>query len=201
MHGEYQNCQSGESLDLQMLPMQQSASLEHALNSRYVNKKSQYETYQDFGTRKKHLEMLSMYSHLEPQKYQRTQGSKQSLASHKVLRDSGRSIDFGEWFGKPCIIVVGYYYACPIPVPLSVDGDESLDSSGLNDDEMGISTAFNTMMIQTTNLTKKYGELIALDNLNLEIEEGECYGFIGPNGAGKTTTIKILSTLFKTFMG
>jgi len=123
--------QSGESLDLQMLPIQQSASLEHALNSRYVNKKSQYETYQDFGTRKKHLEMLSMYSHLEPQKYQRTQGSKQSPASHKVLRDSGRSIDFGEWFGKPCIIVVGYYYACPIPVPLSVDGDESLDSSGL----------------------------------------------------------------------
>ena len=50
-------------------------------------------------------------------------------------------------------------------------------------------------MIETTNLTRKYGDLIALDNLNLQIEEGECYGFIGPNGAGKTTTIKILSTL------
>ncbi len=56
-------------------------------------------------------------------------------------------------------------------------------------------------MIQTTNLTKKYGDLIALDNLNLEIEEGECYGFIGPNGAGKTTTIKILSTLLKPSWG
>ena len=52
-------------------------------------------------------------------------------------------------------------------------------------------------MIQTTNLTRKYGDLVALDNLNLNIEEGECYGFIGPNGAGKTTTIKILATLLK----
>ena len=50
-------------------------------------------------------------------------------------------------------------------------------------------------MIQTTNLTRKYGDLVALDNLNLEINEGECYGFIGPNGAGKTTTIKILAGL------
>ena len=56
-------------------------------------------------------------------------------------------------------------------------------------------------MIQTTNLTRKYGELTALDNLNLEIAEGECYGFIGPNGAGKTTTIKILSTLLKPSWG
>ncbi len=56
-------------------------------------------------------------------------------------------------------------------------------------------------MIQTTNLTRKYGELIALDNLNLHINEGECYGFIGPNGAGKTTTIKILATLLKPSWG
>ena len=39
-------------------------------------------------------------------------------------------------------------------------------------------------MIETVNLTKKYGDLIALDNLNLSIEAGECFGFIGPNGAG-----------------
>ena len=56
-------------------------------------------------------------------------------------------------------------------------------------------------MIQTTNLTRKYGELIALDNVNLHIEEGECYGFIGPNGAGKTTMIKILATLLKPSWG
>ena len=56
-------------------------------------------------------------------------------------------------------------------------------------------------MIETINLTKKYGELIALDNLNLSIEEGACLGFIGPNGAGKTTTIKILATLLKPTWG
>ena len=56
-------------------------------------------------------------------------------------------------------------------------------------------------MIETHNLTKRYGELIALNNLNLKIEEGECFGFIGPNGAGKTTTIKILATLLKPTWG
>ncbi|MBM4112865.1 MAG: ABC transporter ATP-binding protein, partial [Phycisphaerae bacterium] len=56
-------------------------------------------------------------------------------------------------------------------------------------------------MIETVNLTKKYGELVALDNLNLTIEEGVCFGFIGPNGAGKTTTIKILATLLKPTWG
>lgn len=56
-------------------------------------------------------------------------------------------------------------------------------------------------MIETINLTKKYGDLVALDNLNLKIEEGDCYGFIGPNGAGKTTTIKILATLLKPTWG
>ncbi len=56
-------------------------------------------------------------------------------------------------------------------------------------------------MIETVNLTKKYGDLIALDNLNLSIEEGACFGFIGPNGAGKTTTIKILATLLKPTWG
>ena len=56
-------------------------------------------------------------------------------------------------------------------------------------------------MIETVNLTKKYGEFVALDNLNLVIEEGTCFGFIGPNGAGKTTTIKILATLLKPTWG
>ncbi len=56
-------------------------------------------------------------------------------------------------------------------------------------------------MIQTINLTKRYGDLIALSNLNLTIEQGDCFGFIGPNGAGKTTTIKILATLLKPTWG
>jgi len=56
-------------------------------------------------------------------------------------------------------------------------------------------------MIETINLTRKYGDVLALDNLNLQIEEGACFGFIGPNGAGKTTTIKILATLLKPTWG
>ena len=57
------------------------------------------------------------------------------------------------------------------------------------------------MIIETINLTKRYGDLIALNNLNLNIEEGECFGYIGPNGAGKTTTIKILATLLQPTWG
>jgi ABC-2 type transport system ATP-binding protein len=56
-------------------------------------------------------------------------------------------------------------------------------------------------MIETINLTKRYADLVALDELNLTIEQGDCYGFIGPNGAGKTTTIKILATLLKPSSG
>ena len=56
-------------------------------------------------------------------------------------------------------------------------------------------------MIETINLCKEYGDLVALDNLNLLSEEGDCCGFIGPNGAGKTTTIKILATLLKPTRG
>jgi len=56
-------------------------------------------------------------------------------------------------------------------------------------------------MIETINLTKRYGSLTALDSLNLRIEQGDCFGFIGPNGAGKTTTIKILATLLKPTAG
>src|ERR1041385_868722 len=56
-------------------------------------------------------------------------------------------------------------------------------------------------VIKTVNLTKRYGSLVALSNLNLEIEEGDCFGYIGPNGAGKSTTIKILATLLQPTWG
>jgi len=50
-------------------------------------------------------------------------------------------------------------------------------------------------MISTNNLTKKFENLTAVDNLNLNINEGEIFGLLGPNGAGKTTTILMLTTL------
>lgn len=56
-------------------------------------------------------------------------------------------------------------------------------------------------IIEIQGLTKTYGDLTALDNLSLEIEEGAVFGFIGPNGAGKTTTMRILTTLLKPTSG
>ncbi len=51
-------------------------------------------------------------------------------------------------------------------------------------------------MISIQNVTKKFGEFVAVDNLNLEIKSGEFFGFLGPNGAGKTTTIKMITGLY-----
>jgi ABC-2 type transport system ATP-binding protein len=48
------------------------------------------------------------------------------------------------------------------------------------------------MVIRASGLTKRFGGLAAVDDLNLEVRQGEVYGFIGPNGAGKTTTIRML---------
>ena len=50
-------------------------------------------------------------------------------------------------------------------------------------------------MLTIKNLRKRYGNFQALDGLNLEVADGELFGFVGPNGAGKTTTLKILAGL------
>lgn len=50
-------------------------------------------------------------------------------------------------------------------------------------------------MLVFENLTKKYGTIMAVDNLNLHISQGEFFGLLGPNGAGKTTTVRMLSSL------
>ena len=52
-------------------------------------------------------------------------------------------------------------------------------------------------MIELIDFTKRYGDLVAVDHLNLKIEPGEMFGFIGPNGAGKSTSIRFLATLLK----
>jgi ABC-2 type transport system ATP-binding protein len=52
-------------------------------------------------------------------------------------------------------------------------------------------------IIQTDNLTKKFGNLAAVDHLNLEIQEGEILGLLGPNGAGKTTAILMIATVMR----
>lgn len=56
-------------------------------------------------------------------------------------------------------------------------------------------------MMQMENVTKKFGKLIALDNVNLQLNEGEVLGFIGPNGAGKTTAIRVLMGILQATEG
>ncbi len=56
-------------------------------------------------------------------------------------------------------------------------------------------------MLKIENLRKRYGRLVAVDNLSLEIKEGEIFGFVGPNGAGKTTTIKMICALLSPTKG
>jgi len=56
-------------------------------------------------------------------------------------------------------------------------------------------------MITTQNLTKRFDQITAVENLNLEIPEGEVFGFLGPNGAGKTTTVRMLTSLISPTAG
>ena len=48
-------------------------------------------------------------------------------------------------------------------------------------------------MIEVTNLTKRYGEHVAVDHLSFRVEKGQIYGFLGPNGAGKSTTMNMIT--------
>ena len=51
--------------------------------------------------------------------------------------------------------------------------------------------------LRCRGLVKRYGDLTAVDGLDLEVRRGECFGLLGPNGAGKTTTIEILEGLLE----
>ncbi|ARK30590.1 ABC transporter ATP-binding protein [Halalkalibacter krulwichiae] len=57
------------------------------------------------------------------------------------------------------------------------------------------------LMIETNNLTKRFGKLTALSNVDIKVRKGEVFGFIGPNGAGKSTTIRILLGILKATEG
>lgn len=56
-------------------------------------------------------------------------------------------------------------------------------------------------VLKTVGLTKKFGDFAALDGVDIEVEQGEVYGFIGPNGAGKSTTIRVLLGILKATEG
>ncbi|MCB1327905.1 MAG: ATP-binding cassette domain-containing protein, partial [Leptospiraceae bacterium] len=57
------------------------------------------------------------------------------------------------------------------------------------------------LAIETRGLSRKFGGVVAVDGLDLEVARGEIFGFLGPNGAGKTTTLRMLSTLIQPTSG
>jgi len=58
-----------------------------------------------------------------------------------------------------------------------------------------------TSILRVENLSKNYGDLLAVDNISFDIEEGICFGLLGPNGAGKTTTIEMMEGILKPSSG
>jgi len=64
-----------------------------------------------------------------------------------------------------------------------------------------LSEASGDVVIEASELTKSYGEILAVDHINFEVKKGEVFGFLGPNGAGKTTTIRMVTGLSKPTAG
>lgn len=58
-----------------------------------------------------------------------------------------------------------------------------------------------SIILKTNDLTKKYGNKVVVDNLNIEIEEGEIFGLLGPNGAGKSTTMNMICDIIEPTLG
>ncbi len=64
-----------------------------------------------------------------------------------------------------------------------------------------VSIGQGEVMIEIMNLTRKFGNITAVDGLEFDLKDGEVFGFIGPNGAGKTTTVRMLTTLISPSIG
>ena len=56
-------------------------------------------------------------------------------------------------------------------------------------------------ILKLTDLTKKYGSKVVVDNLNIEIKKGEIFGLLGPNGAGKSTTMNMICNIVRPTLG
>ncbi|MBC8201229.1 MAG: hypothetical protein H8E86_04210 [Planctomycetes bacterium] len=122
--------ESGEELQLGNL---------HAKSiTTFTNGATQYQSNEPFRNArlspkewKTKIEMLSLYSHLTPPVYQKEANAKQGPASYHAIREGGRGLDLAQWFSRPCIIVMGFLPAAPLPVTVTVDGDEITRSEGV----------------------------------------------------------------------
>jgi ABC-2 type transport system ATP-binding protein len=68
-------------------------------------------------------------------------------------------------------------------------------SDKIIDEKKSILVGDHSNIITVSNLTKRFGEIVAVDDISFEVRRGETFAFLGPNGAGKSTTIKMLTTL------
>ena len=123
-----------EFIDFASLDITPTLEFSTAMKKRYQSDESN-RFFRNSGTLsksqwRKKLEMLSLYSHLEPPVYQKNPQSKQSPDYFQATRSGGHSLDFAEWFNKPCIIVMGFIPNSPIPIQISVDGEQILQSTG-----------------------------------------------------------------------
>lgn len=79
--------------------------------------------------------------------------------------------------------------------------NQEVEQVGLAKNMTAKNSDVNGGFVILNNVSKKYNDILALDNVSFEIKEGEIFGYVGPNGAGKTTTMKILVGLLSDFQG
>ncbi len=120
------------TFDLSTLFAEGPASFDLAVKSRYAKEDAyRYSRSVTIDELQNNLEMLSLYSHLHPPTYQKHPDKKQGSDLHQATRDGGRSLDFAQWFSRPCIIVMGFFHNAPIPVPISIDDEPVTSSKGV----------------------------------------------------------------------
>jgi hypothetical protein len=123
-----------ESIDFATLNIAPALEFSTAMKKRYQTDESN-RFFSNSGSLslnqwRKKMEMLSLYSHLEPPIYQKNSQSKQSPDYFQTTRSGGHTLDFAEWFNKPCIIVMGFIPNSPIPIQISVDDEQISQSTG-----------------------------------------------------------------------
>ena len=121
---------SGETIDFSSLRANATSTFANAVKSRYrIEDRFGTSNLSSKNWRSK-MEMLSLYSHLTPPVYRKKAGAKQGPASHHAIREGGRVLDMSMWFSRPCIIVMGFMQNAPIPVEISRDGVDIIESQG-----------------------------------------------------------------------
>lgn len=121
-----------EPIELDVLNADNTSSFSTAVEQRYkIEDKFGRPNFASTSNWRTRMEMLSLYSHLQPPTYKKQPDNKKGVESNQAIRESGRDLDFAEWFGRPCLIIMGFLPNAPIPVPISIDGEHVHQSNGV----------------------------------------------------------------------